>query len=37
LGVGLRAENLADKRYREHGSGLDEPGRNFIVSLDYRF
>jgi hemoglobin/transferrin/lactoferrin receptor protein len=37
LGVALRAENLADKRYREHGSGLDEPGRNFIVSLDYRF
>ncbi len=37
LGVALRAENLADKRFREHGSGLDEPGRNFIVSLDYRF
>ncbi len=37
LGVALRAENLADKRYREHGSGLDEPGRNFIFTLDYRF
>jgi hemoglobin/transferrin/lactoferrin receptor protein len=37
LGVALRAENLADKRYREHGSGLDEPGRNFVVSIDYRF
>lgn len=37
LGVAVRAENLADKRYREHGSGLDEPGRNFIVTLDYRF
>ncbi len=37
LGVALRAENLADKRFREHGSGLDEPGRNLIVSLDYRF
>jgi hemoglobin/transferrin/lactoferrin receptor protein len=37
LGVALRAENLADKRYREHGSGLDEPGRHLILSLDYRF
>jgi hemoglobin/transferrin/lactoferrin receptor protein len=37
FGVALRAENLADKRYREHGSGLDEPGRNIIVSIDYRF
>ena len=37
LGVALRAENLADKRYREHGSGLDEPGRNFILTIDYRF
>jgi len=37
LGIAVRAENLADKRYREHGSGLDEPGRNVIVSLDYRF
>jgi hemoglobin/transferrin/lactoferrin receptor protein len=37
LGVALRAENLADKRYREHGSGLDEPGRNVIFTIDYRF
>jgi outer membrane receptor protein involved in Fe transport len=37
LGIALRAENLADKRFREHGSGLDEPGRNFVVSIDYRF
>ncbi len=37
LDLALRAENLADKHYREHGSGLDEPGRNFIFSADYRF
>lgn len=37
LDVALRAENLADKRYREHGTGLDEPGRNFIFTADYRF
>lgn len=29
--VGL--DNLLDKRYRAHGSGLDAPGRNLIVSL----
>jgi len=34
--VALRAENLGDLRYREHGTGLDEPGRNFIVSLDWQ-
>lgn len=33
----LTLENLADKRYREHGSGLDEPGRNVSLSLDWRF
>ncbi len=35
--LALRAENLADKQYREHGSGLDEPGRNVILTADYRF
>ena len=37
LELSLRAENLGDKHYREHGSGLDEPGRNFILTADYRF
>ena len=35
--LGLRAENLADKRYREHGTGLDEPGRNLVLSADFTF
>ncbi len=35
--LALRAENLGDKYYREHGSGLDEPGRNFILTADYSF
>ena len=35
--LSLRAENLGDKDYREHGSGLDEPGRNFILTADYSF
>jgi hemoglobin/transferrin/lactoferrin receptor protein len=37
LTLSLRAENLADKRYREHGSGLDEPGRNILVGADVSF
>lgn len=35
--LSLRAENLGEKHYREHGSGLDEPGRNFIMTADYSF
>ncbi len=34
--VSLRAANLADKRYREHGTGLDEPGRNLVLTVDWR-
>ena len=30
-------ENLLDKRYREHGSGINAPGFNVIVNLDNRF
>lgn len=37
LTLQLSAENLADKRYREHGSGLDEPGRNLSLALDWKF
>jgi outer membrane receptor protein involved in Fe transport len=29
LELGLRLENLADKAYREHASGIDAPGLNF--------
>lgn len=29
----LGIDNVLDKRYRVHGSGLDAPGRNFMVSL----
>jgi outer membrane receptor protein involved in Fe transport len=29
----LAAGNLLDKRYRRHGSGLDEPGRGLLASV----
>lgn len=35
--LALRLENLADRRYREHGSGVDETGRSAIATLDWRF
>lgn len=35
--VTIAVENLLDRRYREHGSGVDGPGINFILSLDSRF
>lgn len=30
--VDLAADNLLDKRYREHGSGIDAPGRNISLT-----
>ena len=33
----LSVENIADKNYREHGSGLDEPGRNISLGIDWRY
>lgn len=35
--LGLRLENLGDRRYREHGSGADEMGRSASVILDWAF
>ena len=37
LELALRIENIGDKRYREHGTGLDEPGFNAIVTAELRF
>ena len=33
----LGLENLLNKRYREHGSGINAPGFNVIVSLKNLF
>ncbi|MCC7373801.1 MAG: TonB-dependent receptor [Verrucomicrobiales bacterium] len=35
--LSLAIENLTDQDYRIHGSGLNEPGRNFVVAADFRF
>jgi outer membrane receptor protein involved in Fe transport len=37
LSLALRLTNLGDRRYREFGSGLDAPGFDCLVSLDYGF
>jgi outer membrane receptor protein involved in Fe transport len=33
----LAVENLFDHSYREHGSGINAPGINAIVSMEARF
>jgi outer membrane receptor protein involved in Fe transport len=35
LSLGL--ENLLNRRYRIHGSGLDAPGRSLIAAIEWRF
>jgi len=37
LRVALAAENVTDRDYRIHGSGLNEPGRNLVVTLQHQF
>jgi hemoglobin/transferrin/lactoferrin receptor protein len=35
--IAVAVENICDKEYRIHGSGINEPGRNFIITLQQRF
>ena len=37
LQLGLRLENLGDKAYREHASGIDAAGRNIGLWVNYLF
>lgn len=37
LQLGLRLENLGNKAYREHASGIDAAGRNFGLWVNYNF
>ncbi len=35
--VTVALENILDKDYRIHGSGVNEPGRSFVLTWDVRF
>ena len=35
--LSLCVENITNRRYREHGSGVDGPGTGFFVGIDYRY
>ena len=35
--LSVAVNNLLDKRYRVHGSGLDAPGRNLMISARYNW
>lgn len=35
LKLNLTLENLLDETYKEHGSGVYSPGRNFVISIKY--
>lgn len=37
LELGMRLQNLSDKEFREHGSGINAPGRNLGFWLNYTF
>lgn len=37
VGIRLALENLIDLNYREHGSGIDAPGFNAVLSVEGRF
>lgn len=37
LNLSLAVENLFDREYRILGSGVNEPGRNFVAAVDVRF
>ncbi len=34
--ISIGVDNLLDKQYRRHGSGLDAPGRNVFATISYR-
>ncbi len=37
LSLSVRLANLGDRRYREFGSGLDAPGFDCLITVDYGF
>ncbi len=37
LSISAAVENITDEDYRIHGSGVNEPGRNFVLAAEYAF
>lgn len=37
LRFGFGLENVFDRRYRDHGSGFDAPGRNAVLTVSHQF
>lgn len=37
ISMSLAVENIFDENYRVHGSGLNEPGRNFVLGANFKF
>jgi outer membrane receptor protein involved in Fe transport len=37
INLGIRLQNLGDSNYREHGSGIDAPGRNAGIWLNVQY
>jgi len=37
LRISAAIENIGDKNYRVHGSGLNEVGRNYVIAAEYTF
>jgi hemoglobin/transferrin/lactoferrin receptor protein len=35
--VTMACENITNEEYRVHGSGINQPGRNFILGVEFRF
>lgn len=35
--VNAGIENISDQRYRPYSSGMSAPGRNYVISLNYKF
>jgi outer membrane receptor protein involved in Fe transport len=33
--IGIALQNALDRRYREHGSGFDAPGRGVIATVEW--
>ena len=37
LDIALALQNITDENYRVHGSGVNEPGRNLVATIIYKF